>query len=898
MSSPLKKYGRRDVRAGTDLDTAQFVAKAGDKDVNARRTGQAIGAIGTEIGDAVDSLGKKKEKKPNKTNPAGLAELEKTFKPPVFPPPNLDLPNSVAKIPELLPDPPRPTPSITVPTATSTNDNPYQFGPADSGATPRGDWQGPLTEEASPAGPEVNVPQQDWDATNRAAYNRGNPGPLNVPSFGYDTGGIGTSYGSPVQRNSPLKRTVAGGTDAQTADNLSRVRSTSGQAVGAIGTEIGDSFSYDARPEGEMEQEKTALSYLGEAGQAATEAANRQIKRRNYKREVWDKKRKEADEQFSKINVEPSGVSSYDASVGQMAMEWKKEAADLIRNKHKYDPFEYQAKLGEIEGRSAEYSSAAQNIQQVVADYQNGIDNISPSTPPETIDILDTLAKGGQGLSVQNVNGIPTLAGVTNSGQEVSVPISEIASGKNTFKFNSRIEHEPLINGIVDDAFKFQEHRATQMGVVKTQLGFDELRPRIESKIDGVLKNDYQVRAILADKFGYDYDDYEAMVESGQDPKQFARQLLMEDIQDRMQPKYSADQQTVNAANQQRAINEAQKQQAIEDKKNTPTTAGERSAAQFQEYVAKGPNLVDDESVKYYGNALASKGARIRKNKNGEYFIFKGKQNLGPANKQSIEAYLTGQAPSPVQRRSPLKRFMDWASSPFKREQPPERAEFERALADQDINQLQEWGYNQADIDELERFGTDQYSRDKVRERGHIPGTAVSTYAEEDRLLEWGAQGGNPNSYDTDAEDLYREKKIYPRQRRQAENAELSRKQARMKELGVPEYLGDIGLAGAEAKREAQRSSGYQQQQSRVGSDGLTDAEREIIRQGEARRRAAKKKKQQATNSKFNKTAKKPTPKKKPKPAKKDKVNKYGWSEGDMEYWNNTTTFKPGYKKN
>ena len=60
-------------------------------------------------------------------------------------------------------------------------------------------------------------------------------------------------------------------------------------------------------------------------------------------------------------------------------------------------------------------------------------------------------------------------------------------------------------------------------------------------------------------------------------------------------------------------------------------------------------------------------------------------------------------------------------------------------------------------------------------------------------MLEWGAQGGNPNSYDTDAEDLYREKKIYPRQRRQAENAELSRKQARMKELGVPEYLGDIG---------------------------------------------------------------------------------------------------------
>ena len=155
-------YQGRKIVKGPDVETAKFVAKAGDKNVNAKMTGQAIGQVGRAIGDAVDKFGKK-EKKPNKTNPAGLAELEKTFKPPVFPPPNLDLPNSVAKLPEILPNPPRPQPSITIPTATSTNDNPYQFGPADSGATPRGDWQGPLTEEASPAGPEVNVPQQDWD---------------------------------------------------------------------------------------------------------------------------------------------------------------------------------------------------------------------------------------------------------------------------------------------------------------------------------------------------------------------------------------------------------------------------------------------------------------------------------------------------------------------------------------------------------------------------------------------------------------------------------------------------------------------------------------------------------------------------------------------------------------
>ena len=557
-----------------------------------------------------------------------------------------------------------------MPTATSRNGNPYQFGPADSGATPRGDWQGPLTEEASPAGPEVNVPQQDWDATNRAAYNRGNQGAFNVPSFGYDTGGIGTSYGpSPTPRKpelSPFKRTIAGGvSDEEASANALTVPNLTGQAVGAVGTEIGDALGQGERPEGEIEQEKVALSYLGSAGRAGTEAANRQIRRRNYKREVWDKKRKEADEQFSKINVEPSGVSSYDASVGQMAMEWKKEAADLIRNKHKYDPYEYQAKLQEIEGRSAEYSSAAQNIQQVVADYQNGIDNISPSTPPETIDILDTLAKGGQGLSVQNVNGIPTLAGTTNSGQEVSVPISEIASGKNTFKFNSRIEHEPILEGIVNDAFKFQENRATQMGLAKTQVGFDQMRPRIESKVDGILKNDYQVRAILADKFGYDFDDYEAMVASGIDPKQFARQKLMEDIQDRMQPKYSADQQTVTAANQQRAINVAQKEQNQALKKPTQTQQNEAAildnlnniqtfdAASITSAFEGHPKIKG--VVDYPGAEGYPAGTYIRTPSHPDGIRIPD----DPAQAKKFLARQLGVKESAL-KRSPLKRFTDW----------------------------------------------------------------------------------------------------------------------------------------------------------------------------------------------------------------------------------------------
>ena len=201
------------------------------------------------------------------------------------------------------------------------------------------------------------------------------------------------------------------------------------------------------------------------------------------------------------------------------------------------------------------------------------------------------------------------------------------------------------------------------MGVVKTQLGFDELRPRIESKIDGVLKNDYQVRAILSDKFGYDYDDYEAMVESGQDPKQFARQLLMEDIQDRMQPKYSADQQTVNAANQQAAINQANKEQ-----EQVKTSVVDQRAAADAENINARLNEITEISLDNIGQFKGlGKINDVAQAEDGSYGIKIGKEwielSSDPAvAKQQIAQYAGVKARhtnSPA-KRSPLKRFTDW----------------------------------------------------------------------------------------------------------------------------------------------------------------------------------------------------------------------------------------------
>ena len=122
------------------------------------------------------------------------------------------------------------------------------------------------------------------------------------------------------------------------------------------------------------------------------------------------RKQKEVDQLFGKLETVPSGAKSYDASVETMAREWKSEIADLYKNKESLDPIEYTQKKQEILARSAQYAAASKNLQGVLANYEENKDSISTSTPSETIDILDTLSKGGD-IQVKNVNGVPTLVG-------------------------------------------------------------------------------------------------------------------------------------------------------------------------------------------------------------------------------------------------------------------------------------------------------------------------------------------------------------------------------------------------------------------------------------------------------------------------------------------------------
>ena len=659
--SPLKKYGQRQIKK-LNVDEQKKAFKSNAKAQGS--VGRAVGQIGRSVGKGVDKFldnkkkgkeAKAKEATDNKAaadkkaadhfagqsglqfdNP--LESIDSQL--PSSRPANLGVGQTLPEKQVYTPPPPPPPPADPV--------DPFVFGQADAAyqgdAQPRGAWQGPLVHPtgavySTQQDPNLNVgalergAQAKMDAQRTQMYegpggfsNISGRNPINRISSEYTKSPFRRNpYGnSPLKRMSPLKAK---------ADSL-----TGGSHV-------------------PQEETMRHLSYLGEEGAAGVEGYNDAIESHNYKQRVWAEKAKDVDEAYGSLVVEPTGVSSWDAAAQTMATEWKKEYTELYNNKDSYDPEEYAQKIDDIRSRASQYQNANTNIQKIVEDYQNRKDDISASTPSSSIDILETLAKGGDGLTTKNVNGVPTLVGTTLGGQDVSVPISDIASGKNLWRVNEQYDVSNDIANISDDLGKFKQKMALNGGVTTSNIGWERLQGRAESKVDAILSNPQRAQAIAAEKFGIDYDEWQEMGDEAAMAQ--VKQGLMGEIQTQFEPYQQVVQQSAGTrnANEQKIYEQGLQYKADNLGKIKPTQK-ERSAEEYRTYVADGPELTGDDSVRYYGNALAGKGARIRKNKAGEYFIFKGNNNLGPANKQSIEAVLTGGAPT--KRLSPLRRMMNY----------------------------------------------------------------------------------------------------------------------------------------------------------------------------------------------------------------------------------------------
>ena len=643
---------------------------------NQNLTGKAVGAIGQTIGKAIDDYKKPKEAKkeaPNKIPPK--KELDKAFK---LDTSKLDdgLSTEPSKLPEISkvnPRPPAqdpapvPDPSpVVMPNTgiggtewTPGQEHTYPEGPRmedDAWLHPGGGNQGPLVDPAQ----TQSSGSMDW-------YNPQHPGSGNiVTAQGKDfqkvqhrsLWGDLKSWGESLFDRKPgMVKEYYKNNHRTNPYGRSPLKRTDEYTPAASGIEGGTQYV-------DQIQRAAAPSYLGDIGAAAAEGYNIAVDRHNYKQRVWAEKQRDLEDAYGKLQVEPTGQTAWDAHAQNMGKEWVNEFTELYNNRDSYDPAEYSAKLADIKQRAGQFQSASNNLKNLVANYDENLDNVSASTPPETIDILETLRKNTGTLIPQNVDGVPTLVGQTIGGQDVSVPISEIANGKNLWRFNTKVAIQPKLDKLTEDLGKFRTQVAQNGGLTTQSIGWDQLQGRAQTHIQSILQNPSEAQAIAAERYGIDHDDWTDMEQSGMDPMAELQKRMLQDVQQQFQPyeqiqQHASDPRIGHQIRQQQVDIARQREERLNQPK--APAASER----IKTLVSENP-ITTEAGLKKINDTLASSGKRVVNHPEAGWIIVKGNKAIGridPNDPTALYSHLgvkpQDQVDSPV-NRSPFRRMMDF----------------------------------------------------------------------------------------------------------------------------------------------------------------------------------------------------------------------------------------------
>ena len=553
-------------------------------------TGLAVGAIGQTIGKAVDEAGgkEKDEPKENEGKPTDLFEIF-AVKNPVF-------------------DKTNPNPEDPFSDRVQLKKRDLPQTPTEQKETAQ--IEGTVATNIAPT--EIQILNDVSDTTN--------PTTIDIGTEEQRNSGQGYMYSG--QRRSRRKQQRVNEVDVQG-------RSTSSTMLRrkAPFRRIEDELDYEA-----LSKAQAAPSYLEEIGAAAAEGYNIRVKRDAYKRKAFDKAAESLEDNFSKLELEPSGFNSFDGTMQIMGKEMQKAFLDLEGMKYNMEPSEYLSARGNILSQPKALNNAISVLKQRVADFDDNRDMLSKGNDARTIDILDSLSKNEGSLKPEFINGVPYITGKTAGNENVSIPISEIANGKNDFKFLTKANINAPLGTLVDKYSKLKTEaefkNAQGSGLKKTTLPVSVFKDALMSDFDQILNSDAILRSVVADYMGADYDTFEEIKASGNDPKEMAKNQLYEMFKQKFDP-YT---QLQDITSYSRTSTNQQK-----------LTAGERTQKQIVDKI-KSLGELNETSVSKYNDAIPpsmkDKGYRVAY-KNGKAYIVqpgkKGEKSKGTP--FSMESY-------------------------------------------------------------------------------------------------------------------------------------------------------------------------------------------------------------------------------------------------------------------
>ena len=311
---------------------------------------------------------------------------------------------------------------------------------------------------------------------------------------------------------------------------LDRIK-VGGSSIGLVGTaEGGDAYVSNRRDAPDPNRMGMQNVYSG-----VDEAARRY----NYKRSVWDKKMKPLDDINDSLIIEPTGASTFDKSYMDIAQALKKEAFDLTQRIAAKEPGSQEELSNQkllLAQKIASVKSQMGMAREMFKTYATERDNISTSTPAETIDLYESAISGAGGLKLEYKDGEIMLVGQTDGGTEgkkqpLNMPLSKISERNSPFRIRPIYNIEDNISKWVDGYAKVKTETETKYGFNKGTLAFEDWRNDAVSAAKSMVPNREAATSVLADTFGRDYEAQKQI----KDPLAAARQLVVDRLEQETQ---------------------------------------------------------------------------------------------------------------------------------------------------------------------------------------------------------------------------------------------------------------------------------------------------------------------------------------------------------------------------
>lgn len=385
-------------------------------------------------------------------------------------------------------------------------------------------------------------------------------------------------------------------------------------------------------PEMEVLSEGDPIYGVGE-GKSFAYGMNIGKKQRNYERQVWENQRKNTEDKFGNLMMPAEGEDpNVTAQLKSYGIEILNDYKELRKNRMEMEDTEYVALEQELLSRSTNIKALRESLVTQANTWAANKDNASVSTPAKTRDFFETISNNKGDLKIETINGVLTVTGKTQAGEDVSIAANKIINGENIFRFNEKVDiNSEVLEPLSRDLEKYKTDKQIQFGISKEMVPFEELEPRIDSFLKNYLKDRTAMQSVLGDGYGYTYEQQITKEKEGVNLRKVAADALKEDLKRMLMPAFA--QKDIQA---DPTLVAEQKEKTFQlSQQKTGSAVDQRAKEQTEAFVQQYDSLGEITP----GNVNDLKGGKItnaRINKNGQLQVKIGTKQISLSNDPAI----------------------------------------------------------------------------------------------------------------------------------------------------------------------------------------------------------------------------------------------------------------------